>query len=109
MLLLGRAEGDVGRLLARWYFRLPARLRNRAMMPRTEHLQAIIFCPNDAISVLCVMKSQLFSYLMLCKVILRDVSISEKSHEVLLNGGSTRICDFIRIPYVGGLVMIDSV
>ena len=46
---------------------------------------------------------------MLCKVILRAVSISEKSHEVLLNGGSTRICGFIRIPYVGGLVMIDSV
>ena len=36
-----------------------ARLRNRATMTRIEHLQAICFCPNVVISVLCVMKINL--------------------------------------------------
>ena len=47
---------------------------------------------------------------MLCKVILRAVSNSEKSHEVLLNGGSSivllLVCYLVTVRYRGTYILI---
>ena len=57
------------------------------MMTQIEHLQAIYFAQISLLVFFCY-EDQFTSYFMLCKVILRAVSNSEKSHEVFLNGGS---------------------
>ena len=92
----GQDETDVGRVRARWYFRLPAILMNRATITRAEHLQSI-FLPRRRYKCFLCYEDQFTSYSMLCKVLLLTVNDSEKSHEVLFNGGSS--CPYFCLLY----------